>query len=155
MTLPINNHLRIAPDGRIFVDDNELLVLEGSVKITGYDNSDDDTLVTLTLVPSTVTIEQKEPRRINERMTFILAPNEHEGLDYARAHGYEPQNFRVITPHSRNSRGVNATDLRIVGNPQFTPGALFDLGRSFVHSQEALAVWEKNVERFEALAAAE
>lgn len=75
-------------------------------------------------------------------MTIILAPSYREGNAYAREHGYTRRDSRVITPLTDQGRGLTATDLHIVGAPQFKPGQLDCLAPAFMHSDEACAAWE-------------
>lgn len=88
-------------------------------------------------------------------MTIILAPDMGAGRAYAKANGYAREDHRIITPHPVPGRTVNATDIHIVGNPQFAPGELEPLMNCFLHSEEAWDVWQASREKLEELCTAQ
>lgn len=78
-------------------------------------------------------------------MTIILAPNYRDGNAYAREHGFTLRDSRVITPLTDHGRGLTATDLHIVGAPQFKPGQLDCLAPAFMHSEEAFTKYKLGI----------
>lgn len=90
-------------------------------------------------------------------MTIILAPNQREGIAYAREHGYTRRNSCIVTPHgnSDDGRGVVGADFRIVGEPKFPEDKLFSIGFCFMHNDEALAAWQAGLDKLRALSTSE